>query len=182
MIPKRVLKNQAESSQCVFCLIILKTIFNLESFTTSIDVCYMPSKTSFLILGQVWKHYKGNTITDAIDPCLKGRFSEEEAANVLQIGLLCTQASSALRPSMAEVVQMLTNRECEIPKPKQPPFLNASVLSTNDCTGSSISKVSLTRTIINQETIAQAPLSDTQSACPTASPDRSSISEAPEKR
>jgi hypothetical protein len=51
---------------------------------------------------------------------------------VLQIGLLCTQASAALRPSMSEVVEMLNNEECVIPSPKQPPFLNASVLSSDD--------------------------------------------------
>ncbi|WRX17977.1 Protein kinase domain - like 10 [Theobroma cacao] len=59
-------------------------------------------------------------------------FEEREASSVLLVGLLCTQASAALRPSMAEVVQMLTDKSCEIPSPKQPPFLNASVLSPED--------------------------------------------------
>jgi len=53
---------------------------------------------------------------------------------VLQIGLLCTQAFAALRPSMFEVVEMLSNEECVIPSPQQPPFLNASVLNLDDTT------------------------------------------------
>ncbi|KAJ4840195.1 hypothetical protein Tsubulata_002946 [Turnera subulata] len=93
------------------------------------------------ILHTVWKHYKAETITSSIDSGLYGRFSEKEAARVLQIGLLCTQASPTLRPSMEEIVQMLTDSECEIPSPKQPPFLNASVLSPEDeCTASSITR------------------------------------------
>ncbi|PQM42796.1 cysteine-rich receptor-like protein kinase 1 isoform X2 [Prunus yedoensis var. nudiflora] len=79
----------------------------------------------------VWKHYKARNITEAVDPILKGGFPEREASDVLRIGLLCTQASLAVRPSMTEVVQMLTDKECVIPSPKQPPFLNASILSSD---------------------------------------------------
>ncbi|KAE8124259.1 hypothetical protein FH972_019161 [Carpinus fangiana] len=90
------------------------------------------SQGSSSVLLSVWRHYKANKITQSVDPALKGIYSEKEASNVLQIGLLCTQASAALRPSMSEVVEMLNNEECVIPSPKQPPFLNASVLSSDD--------------------------------------------------
>lgn len=66
-----------------------------------------------------------------MDPCLNENFPTKEAEKVLQIGLLCTQASPALRPSMDEVVQMLTHSEYEIPEPNQPPFINASLLSAS---------------------------------------------------
>ncbi|KAF8390449.1 hypothetical protein HHK36_024975 [Tetracentron sinense] len=80
-------------------------------------------------LNQVWKHYQSNKLPESVDPCLRDDFPAKDASNVLQIGLLCTQASVPLRPSMSDVVQMLTNQDCEIPLPKQPPFLNASVLN-----------------------------------------------------
>ncbi|KAM7275625.1 hypothetical protein ACFE04_017491 [Oxalis oulophora] len=92
------------------------------------------SQGSSSILYCVWKHYKSKTITNSIDSGLNGKFDEETAWRVLQIGLLCTQASVALRPSMSNVVQMLKDQACEIPSPKQPPFLNASVLSPDDPT------------------------------------------------
>ncbi|KAH7866908.1 hypothetical protein Vadar_026573 [Vaccinium darrowii] len=84
----------------------------------------------------VWKHYKAGNIAQVLESnILNGDdFQEKEASNVLQIGLLCTQSSPSLRPSMSEVVQMLTVKGSEIPSPKQPPFLNASVLAP---TGSS---------------------------------------------
>ncbi|GLU20739.1 hypothetical protein SLE2022_369220 [Rubroshorea leprosula] len=96
------------------------------------------SQGSSSILYSVWKHYKANTLTQAIDAGLQGRFNEKEASVVLQVGLLCTQASAPLRPEMSEIVQMLTNEDYTIPSPQQPPFLNASVLSPDDTTSSSL--------------------------------------------
>ncbi|KAK8685237.1 hypothetical protein V6N13_041242 [Hibiscus sabdariffa] len=87
------------------------------------------SEGSSSILYRVWKQYKANHITEAIDSVLEGKFDGKEASTVLQIGLLCTQASVAIRPSMSDVVQMLGKENYEIPRPKQPPFLNASVIS-----------------------------------------------------
>ncbi|KAL6986481.1 hypothetical protein U1Q18_019844 [Sarracenia purpurea var. burkii] len=79
---------------------------------------------------KVWKLYKRNRVADSVDLSLNGDFPAEEAPRVLQIGLLCTQVSAALRPSMAEVVHMLTyRRDCEIPVPNQPPFLNGGALN-----------------------------------------------------
>ncbi|MCL7051865.1 hypothetical protein MKW94_001200 [Papaver nudicaule] len=80
------------------------------------------------ILEEVYKHYKANTLLDSVDPSLEGKFPEKEASDVLQVGLLCTQASIAVRPSMSDVVKMLTDKDFHVPLPKQPPFLNASVM------------------------------------------------------
>ncbi|KAL9335265.1 hypothetical protein Peur_072446 [Populus x canadensis] len=117
------------------------------------------SQGSSSILHSVWKHYKANTITDMVDPGLRGMFSQKQAEKVLQIGLLCTQASSRLRPSMNGVVQMLTDAQCEIPSPKQPPFLNASVLSPDGGADSCITEVSLTcNSVVNQQTTSHEAL------------------------
>ncbi|XP_059639962.1 cysteine-rich receptor-like protein kinase 42 [Cornus florida] len=83
------------------------------------------------LLHIVWKLYRTDRLADCVDPCLENDFPEKEASRVLQLGLLCTQASVACRPSMDEVVQMLTNKDCEMPLPNQPPYLNASMLQPN---------------------------------------------------
>lgn len=49
---------------------------------------------------------------------------------MLQIGLLCVQASADLRPSMSTVVKMLNNNTA-IPRPTQPPFLNSSSVESS---------------------------------------------------
>lgn len=43
-----------------------------------------------------------------VDIALNGEFDAEEACKFLKIGLLCTQDSPNLRPSMSTVVKMLT--------------------------------------------------------------------------
>ncbi|KAI6682856.1 hypothetical protein NL676_028769 [Syzygium grande] len=87
------------------------------------------------VLQSVWKQYKSNSLAECIDPVLKGKFPISEASNVLQIALLCTQASPDLRPSMSEVVEMLNDQECTVPVPMQPPFLNTNL--TQDYSSSS---------------------------------------------
>ncbi|KAG0501012.1 hypothetical protein HPP92_001084 [Vanilla planifolia] len=75
------------------------------------------------LMQQTWQHYNSNTLMTLLDPDLHG-CSEEEALKVFKVGLLCVQASPALRPAMWKVVEMLTSRLRELPIPTQPPFLN----------------------------------------------------------
>ncbi|KAK4750553.1 hypothetical protein SAY87_004035 [Trapa incisa] len=84
--------------------------------------------------GSVWKLYKHNSLWEALDPSLEGNLAKEEAARVLKIGLMCTQASAADRPSMHQVLEMLMNGDSETPEPNQPPFLMARAM--NQCTDS----------------------------------------------
>lgn len=86
------------------------------------------------LLHTVWKHYKSGTLPETVDECLRDHFPAKEASNVLQIGLLCTQALASLRPSMPEVVQMLTDIQYPIPLPMQPPFLNSTVINQRSST------------------------------------------------
>lgn len=112
------------------------------------------------LLQTVWKLYKTNKLAEVVDPCLRDKFPEKEASDVLRIGLLCTQASAALRPSMEEVVQMLTIKDCEIPIPKQPPFLSANVLEP----GSSIKSCSMDSLVLNAARKLEMSSSSTESS------------------
>jgi len=79
---------------------------------------------------QVWKHYRSNTLVETIDSSLGDDIPEAEASRVLHIGLLCTQASASLRPSMTQVVKMLSNSDLDVPAPNQPPFLTSAILDS----------------------------------------------------
>lgn len=80
---------------------------------------------------QVWKLYRSNTLTEAVDPCLGDDYPATEASRVFRIGLLCTQASASLRPSISQVVYMLTNSNEDVPTPNQPPFLSTGMLDSD---------------------------------------------------
>ncbi|KAI3973478.1 hypothetical protein MKW92_000827, partial [Papaver armeniacum] len=75
----------------------------------------------------VWNNYGTGKLCDEVDSALDGRFLADQVSRVLQIGLLCTQASAELRPVMSMVVKMLTENY-DIPQPTQPPFLSSSSL------------------------------------------------------
>ncbi|KAK4753020.1 hypothetical protein SAY87_021818 [Trapa incisa] len=89
------------------------------------------------VLQSVWRDYKLNRLHESIDPTLGGYFPVKDATRVLQIGLLCTQASGELRPTMAQVIEMLKDQQCPVPSPEQPPFLSVGMLSSHNSTRSS---------------------------------------------
>ncbi|KAF2286706.1 hypothetical protein GH714_023777 [Hevea brasiliensis] len=106
-----------------------KLNFSYESLEKATNYFHLSNK-----LGQggsgsvykVWNLHGTGRLCEAVDPILDGNFQEEEASRLLQIGLLCVQASAEQRPAMSVVVKMLTNNH-EIPQPTQPPpFLNPS--------------------------------------------------------
>ncbi|KAG5520842.1 hypothetical protein RHGRI_033421 [Rhododendron griersonianum] len=91
-----------------------------------------------------WNLYRLGTPCEAVDPSLQGKFEEEEARKLLQIGLLCVQASAELRPSMSMVVKMMKDNY-DIPQPNQPPFLIAGSGSAESSTQFAQSRTSHSR-------------------------------------
>ncbi|XP_044501574.1 cysteine-rich receptor-like protein kinase 42 isoform X2 [Mangifera indica] len=91
-------------------------------------------------LQTVWTLYRSDNLVEAVDSSLNKEFPVEEATKVLQIGLLCTQAEVALRPSMAQVISMLTTESCKIPIPCQPPFMSTNVMKPESSAGSHSTK------------------------------------------
>ncbi|XP_010450675.1 PREDICTED: cysteine-rich receptor-like protein kinase 42 [Camelina sativa] len=106
------------------------------------------------LLQRVWNLYTLNRLVEALDSCLKDEVRQEqgreaEACKVLRVGLLCTQASPSLRPSMEEVIRMLTESEYLIPSPTNPPFLRTSPLTTDLDNSSTISHSTNSTTTFN---------------------------------
>ncbi|KAF7848281.1 hypothetical protein BT93_L2133 [Corymbia citriodora subsp. variegata] len=122
MAPEYLVRGQLTEKADVYAFGVLV----LEILSGRKNSVYTLRSSSILQL--VWKHYKSNNLAACIDPALRGNFPVLEASNVLQISLLCTQASVELRPPMSRVVEMLHDKDHVVPEPKQPPFLNASVL------------------------------------------------------
>ncbi|KAK4367438.1 hypothetical protein RND71_011230 [Anisodus tanguticus] len=138
MAPEYLVKGQLTEKADVYSygVLVLEIVCGRKNIAFAED--------SGSLLQTVWKLYTTNQVTEALDPLLKGDFPSEEASKVLKVGLLCTQASIALRPSMSEVVKMLTCEDYQIPEPCQPPFLNSSLLTGGSIKSSLRSLVSNT--------------------------------------
>ncbi|KAK4420663.1 Cold-responsive protein kinase [Sesamum alatum] len=63
------------------------------------------------ILERTWKLFERKELVALVDTSLNGDFDAEQACRFLKIGLLCTQDSPKLRPSMSNVVRMLTGHK-----------------------------------------------------------------------
>ncbi|KAG6405193.1 hypothetical protein SASPL_132779 [Salvia splendens] len=63
------------------------------------------------ILERTWQLYESKELVLLVDTALNGDFDAEQACKFLKIGLLCTQDSPKLRPSMSTVVRMLTGEK-----------------------------------------------------------------------
>lgn len=72
---------------------------------------------NLLLSFQTWELYQKRELVGLVDMSLDGHFDVEEACKFLKIGLLCTQDTSKLRPTMSSVVKMLT-REMDIDESK----------------------------------------------------------------
>ncbi|GFZ00065.1 cysteine-rich RLK (RECEPTOR-like protein kinase) 3 [Actinidia rufa] len=92
--------------------------------------------------------------TNAVDSTLEGKFPEEAANILLQIGLLCVQASAELRPSMSVVVKMLKGNH-DISQPTQPPFINSGSAEISQKSGTSSSQPE-SHTLSSRNTITES--------------------------
>ncbi|XP_051116450.1 cysteine-rich receptor-like protein kinase 2 [Andrographis paniculata] len=85
------------------------------------------------LITTAWKHFQLGTIEEIIDPNLtahnyRNMKVEDEILRAFHVGLLCTQEISSLRPSMSRALQMLANKEVQLPAPSNPPFLDESTM------------------------------------------------------
>ncbi|KAB1215433.1 L-type lectin-domain containing receptor kinase IV.2 [Morella rubra] len=60
-----------------------------------------------ILVDWVFECWRKGAILDACDPRLEGNYVVEEMILVLKLGLLCSQANPAARPSMRQVMQVL---------------------------------------------------------------------------
>ncbi|GMI65525.1 cold-responsive protein kinase 1 [Hibiscus trionum] len=70
----------------------------------------LPPSDQYL-LERAWNLYERGQLAELVDMSMSGDYENEEAQKFLKIGLLCTQEVPKQRPSMSEVVKMLTGKD-----------------------------------------------------------------------
>ncbi|KAM0007954.1 putative protein kinase RLK-Pelle-DLSV family [Helianthus debilis subsp. tardiflorus] len=68
---------------------------------------------------ELWNEGRG---LEFMDPILNDSCSHTEVMTCIHVGLLCVQDHARDRPTMSEVISMLTNENLHLPEPKQPAF------------------------------------------------------------
>ncbi|XP_031109430.1 cysteine-rich receptor-like protein kinase 2 [Ipomoea triloba] len=102
-----------------FGIVILEIISGRRSSDLQVEPV-----TEYL-LQQAWKLYENNEHLGLVDSTLDpNEYEAEEVKRTLEIALVCTQSPSNIRPSMSEVVTMLSSTDASIiQKPQNRPTI-----------------------------------------------------------
>lgn len=95
---------------------------------------------------QLWNEGKG---LELVDHPLNGSCPPNEVLRCIHVGLLCVQEQATDRPTMSDVVSMLTNESLALPIPKKPAFFIDVTIEGPEATEKksevcSVNKVSIT--------------------------------------
>ncbi|KAK1439297.1 hypothetical protein QVD17_05113 [Tagetes erecta] len=83
---------------------------DIQKATQNFSTDYKIGKGGFAEVYKAWKLYESNMHLRLIDPTLNLTESEvEHVRKIIEIGLTCTQSPANSRPTMSEVVLMLSN-------------------------------------------------------------------------
>ncbi|XP_019171519.1 PREDICTED: uncharacterized protein LOC109167071 [Ipomoea nil] len=98
------------------------------------------------LLSYAWTHFKSGAASNVIDPMLRAVSSPvHEITKCIHIALLCVQESVVDRPTMVEVLQMLSNLSMSLPVPLAPGFFihgNVNIEASSQFTKSEMSNSS----------------------------------------
>lgn len=94
-------------------------------------------------LFQAWELWREGKCLEFADSALGDSYPLNDVLRCIHIGLLCVQDSPIDRPSMSDVVFMITNETVSLVPPKQPAFFRNRSLSKTMLENFSINKVSV---------------------------------------
>ncbi|CAH9141755.1 unnamed protein product [Cuscuta epithymum] len=122
MPPEYVMHGQFSVKTDVysFGVLILEIITGkkISNFTdTTSDAQYL--------LSYVWKHWKDGRPLEILDPFLGDTHSRNEVIQCIHLGLLCVQEDIDKRPTMANIVLMLSSYSVSRPVPCHPGFCSS---------------------------------------------------------
>ncbi|CAI9772523.1 unnamed protein product [Fraxinus pennsylvanica] len=75
------------------------------------------------LLGYAWRLWSENKALDLLDPMMLEFCEKSEVVKCINVGLLCVEEDPIDRPTMSNVVLMLSGETTVLPVPKQPAFL-----------------------------------------------------------
>lgn len=114
-------------------------IIVLEIITGKRNVAFFDTDHSSNLLGYAWNLWKERENTELMDSTLVNSCSLFEVFRYIQLGLLCVQERAEDRPSMFDIVSMLSNETMALPYPKEPGLL--SYVSRSSTTEGDSSKI-----------------------------------------
>ncbi|XP_031128281.1 cysteine-rich receptor-like protein kinase 10 isoform X2 [Ipomoea triloba] len=116
----------------------------LEIISGQKNIDFQKGESMKDLLSYAWTHWKGGSASNVMDPMLRGTSSPgHEITKCIHIALLCVQENVADRPTMTEVLQMLSNLTMSLPVPLAPGFFIHSSVSSEASNNSTRNEMSI---------------------------------------
>ncbi|XP_023635860.1 putative cysteine-rich receptor-like protein kinase 35 isoform X1 [Capsella rubella] len=98
------------------------------------------------LVTHAWRLWRDGSPLELVDPAIGESYQSNEAIRCIHIALLCVQEDPADRPTLQEIIVMLTSRTATLHMPRAPGFClsNRSEQSTSFSIPGSINDVSIT--------------------------------------
>ncbi|XP_059069680.1 cold-responsive protein kinase 1-like [Cryptomeria japonica] len=122
-------------------------VLEIVSGRKSIDLKQPPHMQ--YLLQWIWSLYEDDKVLEVVEneKEMEG-YNEEEMLRVINLALLCIQASARHRPSMSEIVTQLSKDEIDIQKPLQPSYVAMEYKARRESsTSSSQSNATITKSL-----------------------------------
>ncbi|XP_072951110.1 G-type lectin S-receptor-like serine/threonine-protein kinase At4g27290 isoform X2 [Typha angustifolia] len=103
------------------------------------------------LLSYGWELWKEGRWFELIDQSLDERFPRNEMVRCIHIALMCVQENAVDRPTMSEVVAMLSSESTALSDPKQPAFYTVRITAEVDATGDIDASCSMNVAIISTQ-------------------------------
>ncbi|KAM4113198.1 hypothetical protein ACJW30_05G201400 [Castanea mollissima] len=93
-------------------------ILLLEILCGKKNTSFYTSDATENLLSYAWKHWKGGTSLELLDPTIRDSYSEIEVNRCIHIALLCVQENPAERPTMDSIILMLNSDSVNMLSPQ----------------------------------------------------------------
>ncbi|KAL4559526.1 hypothetical protein LXL04_031667 [Taraxacum kok-saghyz] len=118
MPPEYMLEGSVSTKTDVFSFGVLL----LEIVSSKMNHGTYDAQHPLNLLGLAWELWNEGKGLELMDPVLEDSCTPMEVMTCIHVGLLCVQDHAVDRPTMSEVISMLTNEHMHLPEPKRPAF------------------------------------------------------------
>ncbi|KAL4598183.1 hypothetical protein ACB092_11G041600 [Castanea dentata] len=80
------------------------------------------SNEALNLVGYVWGLWQADKGLDLVDPTISDSCVNNQVLRCIQVSLLCVEDGAIDRPTMSDMLSMLTNESTKLPLPKKPAF------------------------------------------------------------
>nr|CAD1819272.1 unnamed protein product [Ananas comosus var. bracteatus] len=94
------------------------------------------------LLGYAWELWNEGRWFELIDPSIDGSSERNEILRCIHVALMCVQENATDRPTMSDVIAMLSSDSTSLPDPKQPAYFDVRINDETEMASNVIMPVS----------------------------------------